>query len=194
MSYIYPTGISTGFSGVAAYMMERMASGVTGTPTPLPAPTGSDGFLLAMCDALMGAFGPGNQGEAAGAGAATTTNTAFEDVGNGTSTGFTVYNTTFPVSKTYLILINVAGVFATVSTGRVTFQLLIDGAAPSGQPSGFGAAGNHFSALNTRNGWCWAVSAYVAAGTRALKLQWKVDSGTTGNVDATSGRCFTVLG
>lgn len=57
MSFLYPSASATGLSGAVGYMVARMAA-VTASPSfYVPVPTGTDGFLRAMVDSLMGVLG-----------------------------------------------------------------------------------------------------------------------------------------
>jgi hypothetical protein len=53
--FLYPTGLSSGYSGIASFLAGRIATvtGFSGMPAP-PSPTGNDGFLQAMADGLVG--------------------------------------------------------------------------------------------------------------------------------------------
>ena len=182
--FLYPTGIASGYSGMAAYFASRIGSvtGATGMTAP-PAPTGNDGFLQAMADVVLSLGYLGSADQFA-IGAATTTSTSFGDVGDGASTGFASWSadaSVFPVSRIYRVHVTVSG-FVTTNTGRISYQLVVDGAAVGSQPTA--SSSHYFSTTSDRNRLSWVVPAFLSAGSHVLKLQWKVNAGTvTGNVN-----------
>lgn len=150
-------------------------------------------YFKAQADAIMCAVGYQAYSDAAALGSASTTSTTFVDVGNGTSTGFSSFTFTVSVAKTYLIH-SACTVFKSASSGStlMSFQLVVDGSAPSGSsPSTaaqfFGSEGSKY--------FYFVVPVALSAGSHTIKLQWKVSSGMTANVaGGEEGRTFWVTG
>lgn len=171
--------------------LAALSSPVTALQTAI---AGGNLAPAAMVDPLLslGYLGAGFMSDAAGLGTASTTSTSFGDVGNGSSTGFSSWTTpAISVAKTYIVWCRLS-CYVTVGGGRVFFQLLVDGSAPANQPS---TAQRIF--LNTTNqqfSMVFPVPVSLSAATHTIKLQWKVDSGVTAQVDANDGRTFWISG
>lgn len=147
---------------------------------------------VALADNALCSTGLIGQSDAAGLGAATTTSTSFVDIGNGSSTGYSSWTVTAPIAKTYLLRV-VAKAYASVSPGgNVYMQVLCDGSAIVGQPTA--TPRQFFGTLNMFWPLTWDVVVSLTAGSHTFKLQWKVDSGMTANVDTNGGRLFTLVG
>jgi hypothetical protein len=131
------------------------------------------------------------QNDAVCLGTVSTTNTSYEDVGNGSTTGYSSATFDIPSPKTYLVRIDTSAQISG-AVGTIYFQLLVDGSAPGGQP--VSASKMYIPVLNTRHRFNWCIPVSLAAGSRVLKLQWKVSSGTTATAWPDDGRCFTVTG
>ena len=191
MSFLYPTGIAPGFTALADYWAGRM-SGITGAPTgtSLSNPTGTDGYLRAMADGILGVVGYQSQADAAALGTATQATTTFADVGNGSSTGFSVYTFTASTTKTYLVNVDLS-CYMTVAADQVQFQLMKDGVVVFDSD----AARFYFNNLVSRMRLSFRCPVAMTAGANVLKLQWKIRDGAgTVSVDTNDFRCFTVLG
>lgn len=148
--------------------------------------------LVALLDSVLCSVGYQAQNDAFALGSATTTSTSFVDVGNGSSTGFSSWSFTPPVAKTYLIDVNCSAYKSASSGGtQLWFQLLVDGVA---QPS-TSEMTTFFAANLDQKHVTFSVPVALSAASHTVKLQWKVTSGMTANVDAaTEGRCFRVRG
>lgn len=190
-----PTTPSADAQAIATAQGAELAALATPVTALQTAIAGGNLAPAAMVDPLLtlGYLGSGFINDAAGLGTASTTATNFGDVGNGSSTGFSSWTTpAITVAKTYLIWCRVSG-YVSVGSGRVFFQLLVDGSAPASQPTTAmtiatsSTAGVHLSTT-------FAIPVALSAATHTLKLQWKVDSGVTGQVDANDGRTFWITG
>jgi hypothetical protein len=148
--------------------------------------------LVALCDAILCSTGYQAQNDAFALGSATTTSTSFTDVGNGSSTGFSSWAFTAPVAKTYTIDVNCSAYKSASSGGsQLWFQLLVDGVA---QPT-TSEMTTFFATNFDQKHFVFSVPVALSTGSHTFKLQWKVSSGMTANVDpATEGRCFRVRG
>jgi hypothetical protein len=161
MSYVYPTGLHAGYTNFSDYMALRM-SGITGTPSGVPRPTGTDGFLLAMCDAILaGAMGP--------------TGPVISEVGSGQVsptgndyTGIAQGSLSVPFARPYLFNVDLSNVFSSATNGTAYFRLAIDG-VPG--PSLIHQFTRNFA--NVRGGISFCQRIFVAAGTRTIAVEWK---------------------
>lgn len=192
MSFIYsPTSVSA--TGLAANLANLLGH-VTASPSGLlpVAPTGTDGYLIAICDALIGGMGYQDSNDAFAVGNFTSTASGvsplWEDVGNGTTTGFSPWTFTVPVTRKYVIEVTASYNFIS-STGNSThlFRLVIDGVAQATMASA--ASWGNDSGRRA----VFSVPAVLTAGSHTVKLQWQVSTGMTASVTTSSeGRSFLV--
>lgn len=147
--------------------------------------------LVAMFDSILCATGLIGQNDAFALGSTSTTSASFADVGNGTSTGFASWTVTVPIAKTYLLHVGVRNFMSVPGSANTYYQVLVDGATPS-QPTA--AARVICNSTNVYSFASWPVPLALAAGSHTFKLQWRVDSGATANVDGVASRMFTLVG
>lgn len=148
--------------------------------------------VVALLDSILCGLGYQAQNDAFALGSASTTSTTFVDVGNGTSTGFSSWTFTVPIAKTYVIDVNCSA-YKGASSGStiIWWRLLVDGVA---QPETSEMTSFYGSAEGNKH-FVFSAPVALSAGSHTVKLQWKVSSGMTANVDAaTEGRCFRVRG
>lgn len=181
----------------AINLVNLVASNLAGTTAPTAYANLQNTDVLqtphrAIADAYLSSVGYQAQSDGAGLGTATTNATSFADVGDGTTTGFATWTYTIPVTKTYLLLVGLS-CWVTVGGYQVIFQTMVDGSAPSGQPGN--AQKFFFNTASEHNRLNFAVPIAFTAGSRVIKLQWKVsDALTTATVDIYDFRCFTLIG
>jgi hypothetical protein len=145
-----------------------------------------------MSDVMLSSLGLIGQSDANALGAASTSATIFGDVGNGSSTGFPSWTVSVPIAKTYLLHVSVRN-FMTVPGSTVTYyQVVVDGNVISQPVASSRVVCN---ASNTYSFASWQVPiSFSSTGNHTIKLQWKVDSGATANVDTIATRMFTLVG
>jgi hypothetical protein len=162
MSYVYPSGVATGFSGLADFFALRF-SGVSGTPSGIQAPTGTDGFIRAMADAVQGGVGTQLHEDSTLSGTISDTN--YADV-SGSSFGFRV-----PMSRYYVINCDIL-YSRTTAAGYPTFRIVAG--SNNGRDWVVDVIGTGFTnALHV------SYRVYLSAGDHTIKLQAKVDAVTT---------------
>ncbi len=189
MSYIYPVGVATGHTALAGLWATRMA-GVTGTPAPPPVPTGTDGFLLAMADGLMGCVGVQGYSPAASTSSDTTNSTSFNDIA-----GFPDYSFNAPAQKTYLVLVSVQCRMS-VSPDAVYFRLRNLTTSVDYDD----ASMRTYLPINIDTDKHFFAPVLMAAGANTLRIEWKVRDGAgTATIDlagagGTSFRAIAVVG
>lgn len=116
------------------------------------------------------------QSEQAGLGTATTTSSTFADIGDGTTTGYATWTTpAITVSKTYMLSVNVTA-FLNTGTQKISFQVILDGSAISGQPTI--ASSQWIEAAEGQAPTSWIIPVTLGVGTHTIKLQWKTTGGT----------------
>jgi hypothetical protein len=184
------TPINTDATNVAGYTIARLNA-----TSPTSSAATSD-QAVAIADSYLGAFGiQGALSDANGLGTATTASATFVDVGNGSTTGFSSWTTpSIQIARTYLIHASFTA-YMTVAGGNnnAFFQLLVDGSAPSGQPTGTARIA-WATTLDPKQIY-FAVPVSLSAGTHAVKLQWKVNNvAMTIGVDVVQGRTFWITG
>lgn len=185
-AFFYPTGVSTGYSGLASYMAGTIANvtGYSGMAAP-PVPTGNDGFLQSMADAIMVGVGLQTRSAAAGSVASSVGPTSFTDV-----PGYSSFNFTAGYAKYYLVHVDVAFFASVLGTTPelVTFQVVTGG----GSFSDVGCAVLVPTASVQQNG-SFRIPCLFASGANTVKLQWKCsNAGTTLNTSTSSFRAFTI--
>jgi hypothetical protein len=130
--------------------------------------------------------------DAVALGTASTSSPSFGDVGNGLSTGFSSWTTpAITVAKTYVIWCRLS-CYATTGGGLVSFQLLVDGVAPAGQPTS--AQRIFLNSTLQQFPMFFGVPVSLAATTHIIKLQWKVSGTAVAQVDSNDGRTFWLTG
>lgn len=194
MSFIYsPTNIgATGMATYAASLLGNVAASPSGALPPVP--TGTNGFLQAIMDIMLGGIGYRDSNDAFAVGTFSSTagavSPSWEDVGNGTTTGFSSWTFTVPAAKQYEIMTN-CSVYKSSSTGStiMSFRLVVDGVAqtsPLAAATSWGDVHRHVS---------FSHAVTLSAGSHTVKLQWQVSTGLVVRVDAaTEGRQFVVRG
>lgn len=181
MSYVYPIGVASGYSGAASYMASLMA-GVTGVPFPPPSPTGNDGYLQAMCDAVMGVVG--FQGSLFSSPSPTsTTSQTYVDIA-GTSMVFVP-----PASKVYDVECDFQW-YRSAGTGNAFFRIAIGSSA-----SDEWQIVPHSTGTN-QGPYRISFPLLLASGVPVtIKLQWHVtDGATTINLSGANPVHFTIRG
>lgn len=181
MSFLYPTGIATGYSGVA-YVLASQIGTVTGSSgiTAPPAPSTTDGFLQALADVFLGAFGTQLE-ENVTLGVAGATSPAFADV-PGSSISFNA-----PMAKRYSVDCDFS-FFQSGGTPNVhSVRLVVNGDAGPAIYCGF-ASTFVLASFHLMH------SAICAAGNNTIKLQWEPVSGTNINTNGSSYANFLVRG
>lgn len=129
-------------------------------------------------------------------GAASTSSTTYVDVGNGSSTGFASWTSpSIPVTKTYVVRVNVRFYMSTVgSTATTYFQLLKDGSTIGTHPTNVNRAPIGVAGTTYANCTFEVPVALTSGTTPVFKLQWKVGDGSaTANVTASVGTLQLVL-
>lgn len=120
MSFDYPAGVHTGYTGFANYLAQRLGA-VVGSPTSIPAPTGTDGYLRSLADAILGGV-KGPQGpvvDVEGGGQVAPTGGVFTGLVSG---NFTAY-----VGREYMVEVDIAALLLTTAAGTAFFRLSLDG-------------------------------------------------------------------
>lgn len=168
MSYVYPTGLNHGFTAFSDYFAGRM-SGVTGTPSGLPVATGGNGFLLAMCDAMIGAFaGPtGPVIDALGSGQVSPTGADYTGLAAGTFSA--------PLDRYYMLELDIAGMFCATADKTALFRFAVDS-------SGIAAPGTFRlprNAVNQRGNGSFRQRVFMVAGTKTVTVEWRADGNFT---------------
>ena len=183
----------------AAAMTTALADNLAGAASPGPwTALGAGGVSQlpskAMMDALLSSIGYRAQSDGAGIGTAATSSTSFADIGDGAATGFATWAVTVPVAKTYLLHVDLS-FYVTGAAGNVTFQIMVD-AATTGVSNPAAASVMGVNALSTHMAKSWRVPiAFAAAGSKVVKLQWKVSNVLmVATVDTTDYRLFTLQG
>jgi hypothetical protein len=128
------------------------------------------------------------QSSAAALGAASTNSTSFADVGNGSSTGFSSWTVSAPVTKTYMLTADLS-LYASVLGFFYTFRVVVGS-------TNYEAAhmNGSFVAINAAHSKAFSVPVALVAGNNTIKLQWKTDGGLTAAVDTNSYRSFSLIG
>jgi hypothetical protein len=117
----------------------------------------------------------------------TSTNTSFEDIA-----GFPGWTTSVPLTKTYLLTVDV-GLYAGTAAGGVDFRVTVDGVAPPNQP--VNAQHYFFNTINDHRRLAFRMPVTLVAGQHTFRLQWKVSAaGPTLVIDLNDSRCFTLTG
>lgn len=180
MSY---TPINSDATAVSAYTIARLQATV-----PASGAAASD-QSIAIADSYLGSIGYQGQSVAMST-ASNTSSTSYADVG-----GWSSYSFTAAVAKVYLVIVSV-GVYLSASAaggGTVYIQLVNTTTSTTYAP-----ADNMIFAvtLNDTRYKSLFIPVTMAAGANSMKLQWKVNVGTTtANTDAAStAKNFTVLG
>lgn len=147
----------------------------------------------AWADTVLEAVGVVGLDRAAALGTATSTSATYEDVGNGSSTGFGSYSFTAPIAKKYYVRVTLT-VHCTTAAACLAFQLL-KGGATTGVENLEAAQAICLNATSIQHTVCFTVPVTMAAGANVLKLQWKRTAGTgTLEVDGGNFRVFEVTG
>jgi hypothetical protein len=188
MSY---TPINSDATNVAAYTIARLnaTSPSSGAVTSDEAVAIADSYLGAL-----GGLGPTFISDAASLGpiAGGYSITAYNPVGNGTTTGFPTWTTpSIPIAKTYWLWC-ICSCYVTVGGGRVFFRFNVDGSAPAGQPAT--AQRLFFNTVNQQLKFMFCAPVSLTTGTHVVKLEWQVDIGVTAQADANDGRTFWITG
>jgi|SRR5579871_4034368 len=184
MGYTYPASVNADAAAVSAYIATRAAT-VTGTPTPPPAPGATDGFLVALVDAIMASLDYQGQSDAQ-ASAANTNSGVFVD-----ATGYPTWTVTVPVTKTYVLHVDLSCWMGTAAD-TVRFQIAVDGTGPSGQPIWAQRFLFNQTGVHTRLSWRQSLS--LTAGSHTIKLQWLTLGPGFIQSDTNDWRCFTLTG
>lgn len=162
MSYSY-TPVNAGAAALAAYAAQ-LAANVTGTPAPIPVPGGTDGFLVAFADAIVGA-----------AGFQIESNNAVGTISNGGSTTYadiagSSITFTAPLAKIYVVHCDTAIEFSTLGSGGF-LRLVVNG---NNGPDIF----VQDSVVSIHRNVHLMHAASCIAGANTIKLQWKTNVAT----------------
>lgn len=192
MSFLYATGVSTGYTALSDYWALRFSSitGTSGESMSTIGTTGTNGFMEAFADGVMGALGYQFQDDAVAVAAVTTASTSFAAVGDGVANGFTTATFVAPAQKFYLVEIDVS-CFMTVAADAVKFRL-VNGSTPVFDSP---AARLYFGTMSLHLRLSFRCPVLMSKGSNSLSLQWAVRDGVgTAKVDTNDFRCFTVSG
>lgn len=151
--------------------------------------TGGNTAPGAFVDGLLSGIGYQAQSDAGALGSASQSSSTYATVGNGATTGFSAWSITVPLTKTYLLRVDLS-CFASTAGGLLSFGTMVDGspmARLKTQQLFFNVANQHM-----RMSWCQPLA--LTAGARSVVLQWSVVSPVVANVDASDFRCFTLTG
>lgn len=197
VSNVYTLKISTALAqqhtvpSVSSDTIALLAATQTFTNKTLTAPvlggTVTGTYTLGGTPTVDG-YGYIGQNSQAGLGTFTTTSSTFVDVGDGSTTGYATWTTpSLAVAKTYLLFVRVDG-FQTSLSGMVSYQVVVDGSAPGGQPTN---GMQQIQDAGVTVAQQFVVPLSLGTGTHTIKLQVKTSAGTY-NVN-TNGRAQMAL-
>lgn len=180
--FSYTGGAATGFTGFANLFASVIGNvtGYSGVAAP-PAPTGSNGFIQAMCDGILQAVGHQTSNYAAYVSTGTSS-TSFVDVPG------SEFSWTPPASKTYVFEVD-HQFFRSAGSGNANFRIVVG--AVNGETWVLTPATNNAVYGPLHHG----ASVFLTGGSPVTaKLQWLAAAGNAFSVNSDCARKWFVRG
>ena len=146
----------------------------------------------ATADAYFSAVGYQAQVDNAVIDSATSNSTSISVIGDQITTGFSPSSFTIPITKTYLVHVNLS-CYVTGSVGWANFRVAIDGSEPAGQPTS--SQHFYFNTVSEHTRISFFVPIAFTSGSRTVTARWAVQTADTIiSVNSDDFLCFTLMG